>query len=161
MLSTLAVRREPSGVRRALSYSEFIKEHIACATHRAACAAPLLYARDSPGSLRCTAIVCARLTGQLALLRYCMRATHRAACAAPLLYTRDSPGSLRCSAFVSARLTGQLALLRYCDFDLVWGRTRDSGLQIVGDTGRGDTTHRGTDACLPDHRFSAQAYGAT
>jgi hypothetical protein len=68
----------------------------------------------SPGSLRCSAIVCARFTGQLALLRYCMRATHRAACAAPLLCALDSPGSLRCSAIVFARITGQLALLRYC-----------------------------------------------
>ncbi|MFM2003939.1 MAG: hypothetical protein RI963_3365 [Planctomycetota bacterium] len=69
-------------------------------THRAACAAPLLWL-DSPGGLRRSATV-AGLTGRLAPLRYC-GSTHRAACAAPLLWL-DSPGGLRRSALVAGGL---------------------------------------------------------
>jgi hypothetical protein len=90
-----------SGTARAVRYPAVCKNHGSVksrtffSTHRAACAAPLLWL-DSPGGLRRSATV-AGLTGRLAPLRYCCW-THRAACAAPLLWraawywgrTRDS-----------------------------------------------------------------------
>ena len=90
-----------SGTARAVRYPAVCKNHGSVksrtffSTHRAACAAPLLWL-DSPGGLRRSATV-AGLTGRLAPLRYCGW-THRAACAAPLLWrvawywgrTRDS-----------------------------------------------------------------------
>jgi hypothetical protein len=135
-----------SGTARAVRYPAVCKNHGSVksrtffSTHRAACAAPLLWL-DSPGGLRRSATV-AGLTGRLAPLRYCCW-THRAACAAPLLLL-DSPGGLRRSATV-AGLTGRLAPLRYCCWThraacaapllwraaWYWGRTRDSGFELL------------------------------